>query len=303
MRLTFSALCLSFCLPTVAVAEVPRVLADIAPVHSIVARIMAGAGAPDLLIPKDADPHHWSMRPSQAAALEAADVVIWMGPEFAPQLEGPVESLATGAIHLVFDPEHSEEDHGDEHHEEEHDDHEDHDDHAHEEAHGVHHWLDPVLVAAFAGEVAVTLSAADPENAALYADNADAFHGEIDALIEDVEAILAPVDGRAFLAGHDAYGPFVARFGLTQAGAIRDSHAAPPSAARMQELTELAVSDGITCSAVEDAAAAELAKVVLPAAEAQIELIDPTGRTLEPGADLYPALIRGMAETFAACLR
>ena len=41
-------------LGTVAHAEVPNVVADIAPVHSLVARVMEGVGTPDLIIPPGA---------------------------------------------------------------------------------------------------------------------------------------------------------------------------------------------------------------------------------------------------------
>ncbi|MDX1744253.1 MAG: zinc transporter, partial [Ruegeria sp.] len=38
-------------------ADVPNVAADIAPVHSLVARVMEGVGTPDLIVPPGASPH------------------------------------------------------------------------------------------------------------------------------------------------------------------------------------------------------------------------------------------------------
>ena len=58
--------------PSAAVAEVPRVVTDIAPVHSLVAQVMAGVGVPDLLIDQATSPHHFALRPSQARALQEA---------------------------------------------------------------------------------------------------------------------------------------------------------------------------------------------------------------------------------------
>lgn len=78
-------------------ADVPQVAADIAPVHALVARVMQGAGAPDLIVRPGASPHGYAMRPSEAAALQRADLVIWMGEGLTPWLEGPVENLPGGA--------------------------------------------------------------------------------------------------------------------------------------------------------------------------------------------------------------
>lgn len=78
-------------------AEVPKVAADIAPVHGLVARVMQGLGEPALVVPPGASPHGYSMRPSEARALDQADVVFWLGEALTPWLEGPLEELAGGA--------------------------------------------------------------------------------------------------------------------------------------------------------------------------------------------------------------
>jgi zinc transport system substrate-binding protein len=75
-------------------ADVPRVAVDIAPVHSLVARVMEGVGTPDLILPPGASPHEYSLRPSEAAALQEADIVFWMGEDLTPWMEDAVETLA-----------------------------------------------------------------------------------------------------------------------------------------------------------------------------------------------------------------
>lgn len=83
-----------------ALADVPRVAVDIAPVHALVAQVMAGVGTPDLVLPPGASPHGYSMRPSEAQALQDADLVIWVGPGLTPWLAGPLDSIAGGAARL-----------------------------------------------------------------------------------------------------------------------------------------------------------------------------------------------------------
>jgi len=63
-------------LPLPALADVPRVMTDIAPIHSLTAQVMGDLGTPDLLLPPGADPHDFALRPSDAAALGNADIVI-----------------------------------------------------------------------------------------------------------------------------------------------------------------------------------------------------------------------------------
>ncbi|WP_120632071.1 zinc ABC transporter substrate-binding protein [Ruegeria sp. EL01] len=84
-------------LGSAAVADVPNVAVDIAPVHSLVARVMEGVGTPDLIVPPGASPHEYNLRPSEAAALQNADLVFWLGEDLTPWMEGAVDTLADGA--------------------------------------------------------------------------------------------------------------------------------------------------------------------------------------------------------------
>ena len=154
-----------------ALAEAPRVATDIAPVHSLVARVMGGLGTPDLIISQGASPHEYNLRPSEAAALQDADLVFWIGEGLTPWMEGALETLADdaevielleadGVSRLAFregalfeahehgeghdghDEHDHEEDHDDHAHGDDHDEHEEHaheEDHGHEHAHEEHH--------------------------------------------------------------------------------------------------------------------------------------------------------------------
>ena len=134
-------------------AEAPKVATDIAPVHSLVARVMDGVGEPDLIIPPGASPHHHSMRPSEARALQSADVVFWVGEELTPWMTKPLGALsgdaqlvglldADGTVLYDFrdvteeghhDDHADHDDHDDHADHDDHDDHADHDDHDHDE--------------------------------------------------------------------------------------------------------------------------------------------------------------------------
>lgn len=141
-------------------ADAPRVAVDIAPIHGLVSQVMDGVGVPDLVIPQGASPHDHALRPSEARALDRADLVVWMGPELAPWMEKAVDSLAKdakilrllgadGLVLLEFregisfatatqDARPHEHHDGDREHEHGHD-HEDNHDHAHDENHADKH--------------------------------------------------------------------------------------------------------------------------------------------------------------------
>ena len=72
-RHTLRTLFGSLLLTTAAHADAPRVAVDIMPVHALVAQVMGDLGTPDLILPPNASPHGFSMRPSQARMLENAD--------------------------------------------------------------------------------------------------------------------------------------------------------------------------------------------------------------------------------------
>ncbi len=139
-----------------AYADAPKVAVDIAPVHALVARVMEGVGAPDLIIPAGASPHSYALRPSEAAAIEGSDLVFWVGEELTPWLHDALDTLAEDAVvtslgqsegtkqlpfreGALFDPhDHGHDDHDDHGHDDHghddhsHDDH-DHDDHGHDD--------------------------------------------------------------------------------------------------------------------------------------------------------------------------
>ena len=87
-----------------AFAEVPKVVTDIAPVQGLVASVMGDLGTPDLLIPASASPHSHALKPSEARALQQADLVFWIGEELSPDLARKIDSIAqAGSAVSLFD--------------------------------------------------------------------------------------------------------------------------------------------------------------------------------------------------------
>ena len=78
-------------------ADVPNVVTDIAPTHSLVSMIMKGIGTPELLIKPNENPHDYRLRPSKAKALEQADIVFWIASGLTPSLVKTIPNIANSA--------------------------------------------------------------------------------------------------------------------------------------------------------------------------------------------------------------
>lgn len=316
-------------LASAASAEVPSVATDIPPVHSLVSIVMDDVGTPDLLVQPGASPHGYSLRPSEAAALNRADAVFWIGESLEPWLEGSIEALAgdahvielmeaegttelefrEGATFEMHSHDHEGHDHDDHDHEEEHDhDHDDHDhaEHAHEGHHhhgyDPHAWLDPENARVWLDVIAAELSELDPENADTYRANADAGKAELETLISEISAQLDPVRGQNFIVFHDAYQYFESRFDFPASGSITLSDASDPSPARIEEIQQKVAELGVSCAFTEPQFNPDLVATVFRSTDAQTGIMDPLGADIEPGADLYPQLLRNLASSLTGCL-
>jgi len=302
-------------------ADVPNVAADIAPVHSLVSRVMEGVGAPKLVIKSGASPHDYRLRPSEAKALQDADLVFWMGEELTPWMNGALETLASKAsITTLLDQEgvtlhdfresalFEAHDHDEDKDHKDHDDHDDHDedkdhkDHDDHGGHDPHAWLSPENAKLWLNIIASKLSVADPQNAASYFMNAAAGQAEMEEMIVEVNVMLKPVQGGKFVVFHDAYQYFENDFDFYASGAISLGDSSDPSPARIQKVQKRIRDEGIQCVLAEPQFNEGLVVTVMEGSEATASVIDPLGAELNTGPNLYTQLIKNMAKTLRDCL-
>jgi zinc transport system substrate-binding protein len=301
---------------TPALAEVPRVVADIPPVHALVAQVMGALGQPELLLTKGADAHDFQLRPSQAGAVADAGLVVWIGPELTPWLDSALDSRPRGAAALALltaegtevrdhasdgtpDDDHAGDGEG---HDAEGQDHAaDHAGHRHDGA-DPHAWLDPGNARVWLGLIAAELARLDPGNAATYQTNAAAAQDAIATLDAGIAAILDPVKGKPIVTFHDAFGYFGAHYGLTLAGSVALGDGASPGAGRLSELRATLATGEVLCIFPEVQHDPALVIQMAEGTGARVGgALDPVGSSLEPGPGAYAALLTGMAQTIADC--
>ncbi len=324
------ALAMVFGLAAVAQAQ-PNVVTVIVPVHSLVANVMEGVGEPALLIEGAASPHAYELAPSEAAALESAERIFWIGPEIETFLVRVMRNLdddvsvplitrsgvallplrEAGAFEAHAHADHDEHGHVD--HDE--DGHAGHDGDGHdgdghdEDAHGereevnAHIWLDPGIAMRLVEVIAAELGAIDPANADRYNANAHETIQRLQALDAELAARLAPVRDVPYVVFHDAYAYFEARYGLRVVGSITLNADRAPGARRLYEVRNKIVDTDAACVFAEPQFKPGLVATVVEGTGARAGVLDPLGAFLTPGPDAYFILLENLAEALRDCLR
>jgi zinc transport system substrate-binding protein len=283
------------------------VVVTIKPLHALVAQVMAGAGTPQLLVQGVGSAHTYALKPSDAAKLNQADIFFRMSEIMEPFTTKVAKSLPkrvqvvtlqdTPGLKLL--PRRTGSTFEDEHH--------DGHSHGHDHKHAPatidgHAWLDPVNAKLMVDHIAQALSAKEPANAAVYRANADALKAKLDALSAELARDLAPVAGKPFVVFHDALQYFERRYGLKAVGSIAVSPEVAPSAKRLSTLRKRVASLGAVCVFAEPQFDTRLPNNLVEGTRARTGTVDPEGAKIEPGPDLYFALLRNLAKDLQACL-
>ena len=281
---------------------------------------MGDLGTPKLIVPPGTSPHGYAMRPSEARALQNADVTFWMGPDLTPWLGRAIKSLTGNAINVAlsnsedlvrhpfrtgatFDSHdhHDHADHGDEHKEAHKDDHADHGDE--HEGLDPHLWLDPENARILLDVISSTLAGLDPTHADTYRANAAQAKKAIAALTHELDVALQPIRGRPFIVFHDAYQYFEHRFNVDASGSVALGDASSPGPARIAVIRQKVQTLGAHCVFSEPQFRSKIITTVIEGTTARSATLDPLGATLKPGPELYSQLLRNLGENLLTCLR
>ena len=282
------------------------------PIHSLVASVMGSTGKPKVLVDGNASPHTYAMKPSDARAVNEAHVFFRVSEGLEPFTAKLVKSLPRSVriVSLESAPgvtlldrrrggpfeAHAHGKSGG------------HAGHGHDDdddpsgAKDPHVWLDPDNARAMVDQIAATLAAADPADAATYKANAEATKARIASLAEDLTRELAAIKDRPFIVFHDATQYFERRFGLAAAGTITVSPEVQPSARRLKAIRDKIGKLGAACVFAEPQFKSKLVDTVVEGTRARTGTLDPEGGLLPAGPELYPALLRGLATSLVTCL-
>jgi ABC-type Zn uptake system ZnuABC Zn-binding protein ZnuA len=245
----------------VAAEPVLHLVATVAPITDLVARVGGERVAVVSLVPAGADSHTYEPRPQDVAVLSEADAYLGVGlelndgaldlaeqhlPDGAPVLR--LGELALDRSQLVLDHAHGDEghSHGDDGHTHGDDDGHSHDDDGH--AHGddelgpnPHVWTSVRNAISLVDAIAEQLTELDPEGAEHYAANAEALAAALDELDADIATAAATVPdaNRTLVTYHDAWTYFARDHGFELVTAVQPGDYAEPSAAEVRQVIDL----------------------------------------------------------------
>jgi zinc transport system substrate-binding protein len=259
--------------------EPPAVVATVKPVHSLVAQVMEGVGAPALLLDGAADPHSYALRPSDAKMLAGAKLLVMIGPEFETFLERPLKTLAGSARVLALaSVADMQMDRGDQ-----------------------HLWLDPENAERAVLAIGRALTEIDPARGYEYARNAARARERIAALDRELREKLAPMRDKPFIVYHDAFRNFALRYRLRLLGALVHGAQRTPAARAFAEAVREAKA-GTLCVFTEPQFAAAEAHALARETGARISELDDLGAAIPAGPEMYFTLMRTNAKNLVDCL-
>jgi zinc transport system substrate-binding protein len=282
----------------------PRVIASIAPLHSLVAGVMQDVASPGLLLKGSESPHTFSLRPSDARRLNEAEVLFWIGPTLEVPLARILPNLGLGrAVAMLEAPGverlpvrglHASGDHG----------------HGHAagsaqpavQAADPHIWLAPANAIAMSDEIARVLAAVDPANAARYRDNATRQRARLNALDRELRGRLSGLPGR-FAVFHDAYRYLEHAYGLQSVGTVTTHPERRPGAAHLRELRAEMADQGVRCLFSEPQFQPRLVRMLSEGLGIRHAILDPLGADIPPGPDVYPQLMRSLVDNLTGCMQ
>ncbi len=273
--------------PFPVLAAPPAVVASIKPLHSLVAMVMEGVGSPYLLVRNNASPHDYVLRPSDAGALEQADLVFWIGPQLEVALARPIKTLAAKAETITF---------------------------ADVKTlvrlpliagNGInmHFWLDPENAALMVQKIADALIRFDPDNSETYRQNAQKASVSLRNLSAEITTILKPVTGQKFITFHNAYRYFQKRFSMPALASITINPQTAPGVKRINQIQGLIAGNEVGCIFSEPQFSPRLINAISQGGKVKIGILDPLGARLEPGPKLYFQLLKNIASSMRDCLQ
>ena len=203
--------------PTISVVATMSIVAD------LVEQVGQDRVEVDTIVPVGADPHTFEASPSDAAGVEQADLIVANGSgleeawllEMISGRDTPVALLTDDLEPLLGTV-------------------------GHDQAEpDPHLWNDPLLVIGYVDHLVEALTDVDPEGAAFYADQAEAYVEDLEALDAWIRAGVdtVPPEQRRLVTTHDAFSYFGQRYGFEIVGTLYGvSTEVEPSPTKIAEL-------------------------------------------------------------------
>jgi len=251
-----------------AVNEKLNVSVSILPQKYIVEQIGGDYIEVNVLAGPGADPHTYEPKPEQMKSLARSRLYFAIGVDFEQawleRFEGanPEMKVVNTIEGLQLLPMTTNEQAGDTSTEENHDNEID-----------THTWTSPEMVKHQAAIITQALSEVDPNHAAEYQQNYDAFLAELTSLQADIHQTLEGIGSKKFLVFHPAWGYFAQEFGLEQVAV--EVGGQEPSAQELAEIIKEAQTEDIRVVFAQPEISTRSAEIIANEINGKVLLISP----------------------------
>lgn len=302
----------------------PRVVVTIKPIHSLVAGIMEGIGKPELLIQDNSSPHVRAITPSEANALEKAEVIVWVGAIYETGLQARMVNLkdsktiielqhaknimlyparqggfwgsALCAHYLLVGSNTNEESscHCNHHHSGDH----------HHVPHSKdgHIWLAPNNAKAIVTQVTETLASLDPQHAPDYLANSKKVIDRLDNLAQEIAEVVRPIKTVPYMMVHDFSQYFDRYFGTKGVGTVIDISHTEPTPKQLRKIQKKLQDGSAKCLIIEPQFNLKVTQMLINDSCIPTQQIDYLGSDLTAGTDCYFEIMRRIANGLINCL-
>jgi zinc transport system substrate-binding protein len=232
------------------------------------------------LTPPGVEPHDLELAPDDLELLLEADVVLYVGGGFQPAVEDGIDDVSGRAVDVLegletLPPTEADELTAD-----------------------PHVWLDPLRYADIVERVVGVLADVAPDDAAAFRSHADEVVADLEALDAEFRDRLSDCERRTVVVNHAAFGYLADAYGLEQHPISGIAPEAEVDPARLAELRELVLSEGVTTIFTEELASPEVAQTLASEAEVATAVLNPleglTAEELEAGEDYVSVMRRNL---------
>jgi zinc transport system substrate-binding protein len=288
LKISYFILALLLLLSNASFSET-KLLTSIRPLALIAQELAHPTDTVEQLLPINASPHYYQLKPSDRKKVDTADLIIWVGEE----LETPLAKLLgqkggktitisdLKAIHWPESVSGGGHQHGDHFH-----------------SRDPHVWLDPRNLSTITSVLAKALIKRSPENTAYYQNKKEEINLRLEALDKQLASQLSPIKGKAFIVLHPAYGHFVERYGLDQIDFIVQT---PERGLGAKHLFQLRKHNNVKCVFSETGISKKIVEQIADHLDVNKGELDPLGVNL-PADARTEAIILAIADQMQICL-
>ncbi len=264
-----------------------KVVVSIKPVHSILAGLMKDSIEPVLLIDGSDTPYNFRPNAQHEAALAAADLVIWVGPELEASLQPAIqkldsktkvmELLSNGSLKILPSRKY-------------------------DGTRDPFFWLDDRNAMILLDELTLALIEADPARAHIYTRNRREMFKPLKKIDREYEYGYRGLKAGLGVQYFDTLQYFEQAYALTTLGAVDVSPREKGDTANLLKIRGMLVNGEAICLLTEKGMPAENLSLLIQGQTVNVGELDSLGTQFEAGPALYLRLMQYNTDTIKRCL-